>query len=356
MVDKDLISRFIREQIVEQQPEFLEFPGTKAEKMPKELLRNAASERGLTLWEDPDIKHRFEFKDAEGNTVGHFRALYTSANKTVATVISANKDLSKSFFDAAGVPTPSGISFGTAQFSVAKAYMSRQTTPMVLKPAKGNAGQGVVVGIKSVKELDSAFRSIRGSDPHERFVLEEFVDGIDLRVYVVHGRVIAAASRIPAHVIGNGSDTIDLLIASANKVRARHPHHRAFPLQPDWKALQERGVDGSYVPQDGEVVVLNYVFNIHQGGYCLDVTDELSEGVKDLAIAATEAVPGTEVAGVDIYVQSLTDSTGAVVLELNHHGNFMIHHFPAYGKPRDVANAIVGEIIRQFEESHLSNI
>lgn len=350
MHKKDLISSFIYEQIVEKRPEFRQFAGTKAEKMPKELLRIAAEERGLSVQSDPDVNHRYEFVDSKGRVIGHFRALYTSANSTVATVISANKDLTKVFLSANGIPTPKGIDFSSSQFAVAKAYMESSGKPMVLKPAKGNAGQGVAVDIRTVKQLETAFRTIRGEDKNQRFVLEEFIEGIDLRIYVVHGRVIAAASRIPANVIGNGTDNVSSLIARANKIRGGHPHHRAFPLQPDWDMLKRDGIDASYVPDDGEVVVLNYVFNLHQGGYCLDVTSSICDEIKELAISAARAIPGTEVAGVDLYVTSLRDAVGAVVLELNHHGNFMIHHYPAYGEQRDVAGAILDEILRQHKE------
>lgn len=354
MGKQDLISSFIYEQLVVNKPEFRTFSGTKAEKMPKELLRIAAEERGLSVQADEEVKHRYEFVDERGQVVGHFRALYTSANSTVATVISANKDLTKVFLNAHGIPSPKGIDFSSSQFAVAKAYMKSVGKPMVLKPAKGNAGQGVAVDLRTVDQLEGAFRSIRGADHKQRFVLEEFVEGIDLRVYVVHGRMVAAASRIPANVIGNGVDNVDTLISQANKIRGTHPHHRAFPLQTDWEMLERDGIDGSYTPQADEVVVLNYVFNLHQGGYCLDVTDSLGDEIIQLAISAANAVPGTEVAGVDLYVSSLQDAAGAVVLELNHHGNFMIHHFPAFGKQRDVAGAIVDEILRQHREDRIA--
>lgn len=351
MQKESLINSFIHDQIVEKGPSFREFPGSKAEKMPKELLRKAAEKRGLSLLRDASVNHRYEIINENGNIVGHFRSLYTSTNSTVATVISANKDLTKGFLDAAGVPAPKGIAFASSQFAVAKAYISDQARPMVLKPAKGNAGQGVAVDLRSVKQLESAFRSSKSADPHQRYILEEFLEGIDLRIYVVHGNVVAAASRIPAHVIGNGRDNVDSLIVHANKIRGAHPHHRAFPLQPDWEMLGRKGIDGSSIPKDSEVVVLNYVFNIHQGGYCLDVTDSICEEIKEVAISAACAVPGTEVVGVDMYVKSLEDVTNAVVLELNHHGNFMIHHFPAYGQERDVAGAVIDEMIRQFSQN-----
>src|SRR5699024_9958021 len=195
----------------------------------------AAEERGLSIRADPAVAHRHEIVGVQDRVIGHFRALYTSANSTVATVISANKDLTKEFFNANEIPTPRGIAFSSSQFAVAKAYMASHGIPMVLRPAMGNAGQGVAVDLRTVKQLEDAFRALKGSDKHQRFLLEEFVEGIDLRIYVVHGKVIAAASRIPANVIGNGTDNVKSLIAQANKIRGKHPHHRAFPLQPDWE-------------------------------------------------------------------------------------------------------------------------
>ena len=117
----------------------------------------------------------------------------------------------------------------------------------------------------------------------------------------------------------------------------------------DEQHLRGQGRTPESVPEHSEVVVVNRVANIHQGGENIDVTAEISPGVKDLAVRAARAIPGLHVAGVDLMVPALDQHNGAVVLEANTSANIAMHHAPAYGEPVDVAAAIVDEMLAQHK-------
>jgi D-alanine-D-alanine ligase-like ATP-grasp enzyme len=85
--------------------------------------------------------------------------------------------------------------------------------------------------------------------------------------------------------------------------------------------------------------------NLHVGGENVDVTHLAQPDLLRLAIDATRAIPGLNVAGVDLIAPSINSVEGAVVLEINDNANISVHHFPAYGMPQDVAGAIVDEMI-----------
>ena len=61
---------------------------------------------------------------------------------------------------------------------------------------------------------------------HSRAVLvESFLDGLDHRLLVVNGELIAASKRMPGHVVGDGRHTIAELIEIVNQDPRRGVGH-----------------------------------------------------------------------------------------------------------------------------------
>jgi cyanophycin synthetase len=50
----------------------------------------------------------------------------------------------------------------------------------------------------------------------KRVIVEKFITGFDFRILVIDNKLVAAAKRVPAHVIGNGENSIQELIATEN--------------------------------------------------------------------------------------------------------------------------------------------
>ncbi|MDI1303661.1 MAG: cyanophycin synthetase, partial [bacterium] len=50
----------------------------------------------------------------------------------------------------------------------------------------------------------------------KRVIVEKFITGFDFRILVIDNKLVAAAKRVPAHVIGNGNDNIQQLIDITN--------------------------------------------------------------------------------------------------------------------------------------------
>jgi cyanophycin synthetase len=42
----------------------------------------------------------------------------------------------------------------------------------------------------------------------KRVIVEKFITGFDFRILVIDNKLVAAAKRVPAHVIGNGENSI----------------------------------------------------------------------------------------------------------------------------------------------------
>ena len=84
--------------------------------------------------------------------------------------------------------------------------------PLVIKPASGSMGYGVFAGIRTREDLLRHFRQLVATYPDRSVIIEQHIEGDDYRVLVVGDRVVAATHRVTAHIVGDGSRTIDELV------------------------------------------------------------------------------------------------------------------------------------------------
>ncbi|MGH3458414.1 MAG: hypothetical protein ACRDPN_09365, partial [Aeromicrobium sp.] len=284
--------------------------------------------------------------------VGGMTGMLSSLVGRQADDVCRSKNLTKQMLEAAGMPTPAGIALDPDQLDEALTHLRAVGRPSVLKPSTGHGGAGITCGIASEDELRSAWETAQravGTNP--TFVLEDQLGGVDIRMYVVGRRVVAAATRINAHVIGDGRHGIAELVELKNKVRAKNVFlAKRGMISVDTALLTRDGRTLDDVPKADEVVVLNSISNQHVGGENVDVTELVHPDLRRLAVDAVRAVPGLGTAGVDLLAPDVRSADGAVVLELNTKANIRVHHQPAYGRPRDVAGAIVDEMIAKAGE------
>ncbi len=184
---------------------------------------------------------------------------------------------------------------------------------------------------------------------HARSVLvESFIQGFDHRMLVVDGNLVAVAQRVPGHVVGDGTHTVEELVEITNDDPRRGIGHEKVltMLEFDHQALrllEQRGLTRDHVPPAGEQVWLRSTGNLSTGGTATDVTDSVHPDNRQMAIRAAEAV-GLDVAGVDFLTTDITKSyaeTGGAICEVNAAPGFRMHVAPSEGTPRDVAGAVM---------------
>ena len=78
--------------------------------------------------------------------------------------------------------------------------------PVVVKPQYGNQGRGVATNLTTREQVVAAFAAAR--EEGTSIMVEKFAPGADYRLLVVGDRMVAAARREPAQVIGDGRSTI----------------------------------------------------------------------------------------------------------------------------------------------------
>ncbi|MCA9517681.1 MAG: hypothetical protein KC635_22230, partial [Myxococcales bacterium] len=141
----------------------------------------------------------------------------------VADRLCALKPAMKALLAEHGVPTPMGFAFTDAHAPevVARAADGARR-PFVVKPVEGTHGDGVGLGLTDHEALVAWVR--RHALVRTGWLVEDFVAGADLRLQVLGGEVIAACTRVPAAVVGDGRRTLRALVAErAVEVAARNP-------------------------------------------------------------------------------------------------------------------------------------
>jgi GNAT-family acetyltransferase (TIGR03103 family) len=176
---------------------------------------------------------------------------------------------------------------------------------VVVKPARGEQGKGITVGVDGPDELNAALA--RASEHCPEVLIEQLAPGDDLRLVVIDGKVIAAALRMPAEVIGTGQHTVDELIEAQSRRReAATGGESRIPMDEVTAAtVAEAGWSFDDVLPEGHRLRVRRTANLHQGGTIHDVTAEVNQELCRVAVAAADAI-GIPVTGIDLLVRDVT--------------------------------------------------
>jgi GNAT-family acetyltransferase (TIGR03103 family) len=174
---------------------------------------------------------------------------------------------------------------------------------VVVKPARGEQGRGVVAGISDLDDMRAAIAAAhRVSD---RVLVEECASGEDLRLIVIDFRLVAAAIRRPPRVVGDGRTDIGTLIARQSRRRsAATGGESTIPADVETRrCLAEAALTLDSVPEDGREIVVRRTANLHTGGTIHDVTGEVHPRLAEAAVKTARAID-IPVVGIDFIVRS----------------------------------------------------
>ncbi|MFZ5436382.1 MAG: cyanophycin synthetase [Bacillota bacterium] len=295
------------------------------------------------------------FQLGYGKHQRRIQATITDSCSSISVDIAGDKLLAKKLLADSGIPVPRG---GVARTEKEALKIAGELGCVAVKPAFGNQGKGVTLNLKDRKEIRLAFRLARSYS--DLIIVEQFIPGNHYRVLVVGGRVVAAAQRFPASVVGDGRHTIKELIDIANADPRRGEDHekpltkiRVDPVV--LMVLARLNLTLESVPSLGEQVFLRDNANLSTGGYAVDVTDEIHPDNMSLCVRAAQVL-GLDVAGIDIVTRHISVpicSSGGVVIEVNAAPGIRMHLYPSQGKPRDVGAAIVQHMFPQGSKSRI---
>jgi GNAT-family acetyltransferase (TIGR03103 family) len=240
------------------------------------------------------------------------RGSLSELTSAVAASWCQDKRLTRKLLAAAGLRVPRGR---LATFDGADVAFLREVGEVVVKPANGEQGWGVTVG---VRDPDSLERARQESQRYcSSVLLEECCDGQDLRVVVIAHRVVAAGVRHPPRVVGNGKDTIAELIAQrAVQREAETGGESTIPVDDHLRdTIARAGYQLDDVLDQGITLAVRRNANLHAGGTIEDVTDVLHPKLAEVAVLASKVLR-IPVVGVDLLVPS-PQRADYVIIEAN---------------------------------------
>jgi GNAT-family acetyltransferase (TIGR03103 family) len=151
----------------------------------------------------------------------------------------------------------------------------------------------------------------------DRVLVEAMVEGQDLRLIVIDYKLVAAAIRRPAHVVGDGQSTVRQLVDRQSRRRmAATGGESKIPMDGETeRTLALAGVDYDTVLAAGRELNVRKTANLHTGGTIHDVTDIVHPTLVDAARKAAKAID-IPVTGIDLMVKA-PDKAEYVFIEAN---------------------------------------
>ncbi len=272
------------------------------------------------------------------------QATVTSMTSSIGVEIACDKEDTKFLLEQYEVPVPRGAVIKTE--AGLEDAMHKLGFPLVIKPINGNHGRGITTNIQDKETALLAFAQAKKVS--NSVIVERFITGFDYRILVVNYKLVAAAKRTPAHVVGDGISTIQQLIDEVNKDPRRGYGHEKILTQIDvdaitQKILGEKGLTLESVLEKGQMLYVKDTANLSTGGTAEDVTDIVHPYNVFMAERIAKIV-GLDICGIDIMTtditQPLPDTRGAV-LEVNAAPGFRMHLAPTSGLPRNVAAHVI---------------
>jgi cyanophycin synthetase len=272
------------------------------------------------------------------------QATVTSDTSSIGVEIACDKEDTKHLLEMAEVPIPKG--------DIIRSHAGLEEAidsigyPIVVKPINGNHGRGITANITNWEDAKIAFDAAK--EVSRSVIVEKHITGEDYRLLVINYKLVAAALRTPAHVIGDGKSTIQQLIDEINKdPRRGYGHEEVLTMikvnEMTEVILESKGYTVDTVIAAGEFLKLKDTANLSTGGTATDVTDIVHPSNVFMAERISKII-GLDICGIDIMTSDISkplSETDGAVLEVNAGPGFRMHLAPTDGLPRNVAAPVI---------------
>ncbi len=273
------------------------------------------------------------------------QAALTSHSNVLAVELAGNKENTKKILAQMGAPVPIGRVIYSFK-ELRETIDALGGYPIVIKPLDGNHGRGITIDIRSWERAEIAYD--RAREVSNGVIVEHFYQGRDHRILVVDRKVVAVAERVPAHVVGNGVDSISALVACENRDPRRGEGHDNLLTHIQLDAatdemLASHGYTRDTILPVGATCFLRATANLSTGGIAIDRTDEIHPDNVWLA-ERVAAIIGLDIAGIDVITTDITKPLRAadgVIVEVNAAPGLRMHIAPNQGKGRNIAAPIL---------------
>ena len=265
----------------------------------------------------------------------------TSKDSYISPLIMENKVVTKKVLAEKGFRVPKGYEVSSIEEALQK-FNYIKNKPIVIKPKSTNFGLGITIFKNGTSSLENYTKAIEFALKEDKDILiEEFIEGTEYRFFVIEGKTEAVLLRVPANVTGDGKHTIRELVEmkNANPLRGdakKTPLKKIELGEIEQLQLSEQGLNFESILAENEVAYLRENSNISTGGDSIDMTDEVHESYKKLAVEIAEAMMA-KVCGVDLIIPNIKDECSKDnygVIEANFNPMMMMHIYPHAGESR----------------------
>jgi len=301
------------------------------------LLLEEAHELGLTTNVLYPEKEVVEISNSSQKII--VKELFTLADNpfSASATLAKNKEITYRLWEQEGIPFPRNRYFKDITSFPQDAESLNLKFPVIFKKSNGKKSIGVRPNIMSFDDLQQIVEGSEGS-----FIIQEMVFGKEYRLLIYAGRLLGALEHAPPQVIGNGVDTVAMLI------QKKSPHLREETTLNEkiFQTLKKNDLTFDSIPKENVRVILQETSCLSEGATSRDCTDDVHEDIVKLAIASAKTV-NMRLAGIDLICEDISiDPSQQKVsfLETNSFPSLSIHYFPTFGKPRRVIKEILEDI------------
>jgi GNAT-family acetyltransferase (TIGR03103 family) len=265
------------------------------------IIVKEARRRGINV-KVTDAEGGFFILSYGGRTV-RCRESLSELTSAIAMSICDDKAVTRRIVEGAGVHVPAQIS-ADADDGRIEAFLQEHGN-VVVKPARGEQGRGISVGLNSIEEVAEATAKARQFSDH--VLIEECIEGGDLRLVVINYELVAAAVRKPPAIIGDGKHSVrDLIAAQSRRRSAATGGESKIPIDAETeRTIRAAGFEFDTVLPEQKQLVVRQTANLHTGGTIHDVTEDVHPVLTEAAVAAARAIE-IPVVGIDFMVRSPT--------------------------------------------------
>jgi len=300
------------------------------------VLRRLSIEKGLQT-KVPKQKHTNIYWNKE--LVGKMRRLRPGTTHKDSNKICGNKWIAENYLKQFDIKTTNSKMFRESEKSEAYEFVKNNSDKgLLIKPLTLNSGTGIEFNVNE-KTFDNKWEnSLKAQKTYFnkdiKCLIQELTTGFDIRIAITEGVFSSATLRLPAHIVGDGSNSVDTIIDEKNELRKQNPYLKSKLILKDdelLRCLKKHDYHLNSIPKSGEVIILQEISNLTSGGESVDISHVISSKVVDNCLKAVASIPGLSTAGVDILTPDFINDSG-IILEINASANFNLNYFTYKGE------------------------
>ena len=259
-----------------------------------------------------------------------------------AKIICRDKQMSQNFVTSQGVPAAPMLEYPCEDAAMLEFLEAK--APLVVKPIDRGGSKGLALNVTDLAGLHAAIAdALRYSS---KILLQQQFFGEEVRITVSDGKVVSAILRQTPRVVGDGVSSVAELIVRENHARtALAFEYMSYP-QLSADIIPAQWLSDARVPERGEIVELTPTTLVGGGASLYDITDELHETYKAVAVNLTDTL-NPDFLVVDLlikdYRKPATDDN-YIFLEFTSAPALKMYYIMRDGKQYDIVTALADKI------------